>query len=215
MMVFVENPERTTPCTQVWDQIDRQRESQSPFRVARAVFPCANTFPMTLRNRLRFLRAFTPMRRRKRNNSRRHRLVKAIEVEGQPILFEVSQGHRTKKHELNYKLHSDRSISARVKRAAENRLSFFLGTDDDLAPFYARVAQDPPVAAAATRVRGLHQVKFSTPFESACWGVLNQRVGMSVARGMKNALVKHGRLSRDASTAWSFGRSRRLARWLK
>jgi DNA-3-methyladenine glycosylase II len=33
-------------------------------------------------------------------------------------------------------------------------------------------------------------VKFPTPFEAACWGVLNQRVGMLAARRMKGALVR-------------------------
>lgn len=63
------------------------------------------------------------------------------------------------------------------------------GLDDDLLPFYARAADDPPFAAVVARLYGYHQVRFGSPLELLCWAVLCQRTPLPVARRAKAALA--------------------------
>ena len=53
-----------------------------------------------------------------------------------------------------------------------NRLRFFLSLNDDLQPFYRIGLADPPFASVIECLYGLHQPKFLTPFELACWAIL-------------------------------------------
>jgi len=86
-------------------------------------------------------------------------------------------------------LSSPRRIDEDAARAMAERVSFFLGARDDVSAFYAIAARDDAFAPVAARLRGLHHAKFPTPFEAACWALLNQRVGLPRAREMKSALV--------------------------
>jgi DNA-3-methyladenine glycosylase II len=51
----------------------------------------------------------------------------------------------------------------------------WLGLDDDLAPFLAAAAADPPVAARLAAAEGLHQVRFGSLAEGATYFTLSQR----------------------------------------
>jgi DNA-3-methyladenine glycosylase II len=64
-----------------------------------------------------------------------------------------------------------------------------LSLDDDLKPFYDMGSKDPKFASLLEDLYGLHQVKFSTPFEAAAWAVLSQRISMKVANKIKNKLT--------------------------
>jgi DNA-3-methyladenine glycosylase II len=57
----------------------------------------------------------------------------------------------------------------------ERAVGRWLGLDDDLRPFLARAAADPPVAALLPTVAGLHQVRFSSLAEGAAYFTLTQR----------------------------------------
>jgi len=62
--------------------------------------------------------------------------------------------------------------------------------DDDLAEFHEIAADDPPMAARARDLHGMHHVRFPTPFEAACWAVLSQRTPIPMARRTKDAVTE-------------------------
>jgi len=65
----------------------------------------------------------------------------------------------------------------------------FLSLDDDLTALYAAAAADPPFGRVVEALHGHHHVRFSAPFEAACWAALSQRTPMAVARRRMRALV--------------------------
>ena len=60
---------------------------------------------------------------------------------------------------------------------------------DNLKEFYEIAKKDGCIQPAIKQFYGHKQVKFLTPFEIACWAVLNQRIPMSVAHKMKENIV--------------------------
>jgi DNA-3-methyladenine glycosylase II len=93
---------------------------------------------------------------------------------------------------------TDKAASLFVRR--------WLSTDDDLTGFYRIADEDRDMAPVVERLRGLHQVRFPSPFENAAWAVLAQRIPMKVARRMKQALVERygDRVEMDGRELWAF-----------
>lgn len=54
-------------------------------------------------------------------------------------------------------------------------LSGFLSLNDDLAPVYEAARDDPVFTQIVDTLYGLHHVRFSIPFEAACWTALSQQ----------------------------------------
>jgi DNA-3-methyladenine glycosylase II len=164
---------------------------------ARAPFDFAQT--------LRFVAAFTPMADEQRMEG--GALRKAVMIERTPVVFTVrSMGDAERPH-LQVTLASHAPLSPEMASAALDRIRFFLSLDDDLTPFYATAqANDPAFLPVIQRLYGMHQVKFLTPFENACWAVLTQRTPMPVARSLKRALIeRHGAsLWVDDVEYWAF-----------
>ncbi len=77
-----------------------------------------------------------------------------------------------------------------LREKVVSRVAFFLSLDDDLGPFYRIATSDPEFAPVFERSYGLHQVKFLTPFESACWALFSQHNLMTLARKMRDGLVR-------------------------
>jgi DNA-3-methyladenine glycosylase II len=69
-------------------------------------------------------------------------------------------------------------------------LRAFLSLDDDLGGMYETAEHDAAFARVVEALYGYHHVRFSTPFEAACWAALSQRTPMSVATRLKRALVE-------------------------
>ena len=76
--------------------------------------------------------------------------------------------------------------------AAEDRIRFFLSLDDDLEPFYALAAKDPAFRGVAEALYGYHPFKVLTPFESACWAVIQQRTPNTFAHETMRRLMAAG-----------------------
>jgi DNA-3-methyladenine glycosylase II len=145
------------------------------------------TPPFDFEKSLDFLGFFAPMEGEQALAGRA--LSKAVLLEGQIVVFQVAASGSVEAPRLDYTLRSDRPIGDATRRAAEDRIAFFLSLDDDLRPFYAIGLDDPPFAALVRRLYGYHQVKFLTPFENACWAVLTQRNPIPIAKQVKQAIV--------------------------
>lgn len=167
--------------------------------------------PFDFAQSLAFLGGFRPM-----NNEQTltgDTLVKAVSVAGQVVAFQVKSSGSIEQPEVAYTLFSEQPISDETRRAVVDRASFFLSLSDNLRPFYAIGRDDPAFAPIVVRLYGLHQLKFLTPFENACWAILSQRNLMTVSRKMKQALVERygGKIEIDGVTYWAFPEAYRLA----
>jgi DNA-3-methyladenine glycosylase II len=142
------------------------------------------TQPFDLALSIEFLRGFSPMTGEQRLAT--GSIVKSWLHRGQPIEATLTASARG----VDYALASPRPIDRAAEFAIADTATRFLSADEDLAPFYAIAERDDAFAPVARRLRGLHHVRFGTPFEAACWSVINQRIGRAQARAMKAALVR-------------------------
>jgi DNA-3-methyladenine glycosylase II len=151
----------------------------------------ANRFPAVapfdLGRSIAFLRGFTPMAGEHATSA--SSLTKAFRVDRRPVVARVRQEGDAAAPVLAYELFAD-GLTPAGERAAAERIRRFLGADEDLAPFYAAAAGDPPMERLTERLRGLHHVTFPSAFESACWGALYQRIPLARARAMKLGIVR-------------------------
>lgn len=141
--------------------------------------------PFRLAQTLRFLHNFAPAEGEQ--EARADTLTKAFRVSGQTIVARIAATDDDAR--LTCTLIADAPIPAETVSAMRDRIAFYLGTADDLRPFYAIGERDAAFAPIIADWYGYHQVKFPTPFENACWAVLSQRAPLAIARTMKDALI--------------------------
>ncbi|MBX3062098.1 MAG: DNA-3-methyladenine glycosylase 2 family protein [Anaerolineae bacterium] len=142
--------------------------------------------PFDFAQSLRFIGFFSPMYGEQRVIA--GSLSKALQIDERTVVFRVTAG--TSPAELIYTLFSAQQLDAEQITTAVDRIRFFLSLDDDLTRFYRIAAADPAFAPVMQQLYGLHQVKFLTPFENACWAILTQRLPIPVARKIKDAFVE-------------------------
>jgi DNA-3-methyladenine glycosylase II len=117
-------------------------------------------------------------------------LTKAVTLNGRAVAFELRNSGTIDQPALSYTLYSEQPLDEDAHEAMRDRIRFFLSLDDDLAPFYSIGQADPQFALIISRLYGLHQPKFLTPFEITCWAVLCQRIPLPIAHQIKLALVE-------------------------
>lgn len=143
--------------------------------------------PFDFRHSLEFLGHFRPAMGQQSTGG--DRLIKAVQIQGQVILYQAWAAGTPDAPELAYSLHSESPIRADAQDAVRDHLTRFLSLRDDLRPFYALAEDDPAFWPLARQLYGYHQVRFPTPFENACWAVLSQRNPMSVSGAMKERMM--------------------------
>ncbi|OLD33995.1 MAG: hypothetical protein AUI50_08095 [Crenarchaeota archaeon 13_1_40CM_2_52_14] len=146
------------------------------------------TPPFDFAKSLDFLGMFPPMQEDQTVSE--VSLTKAIRVGGRTIVFQLKPTGTIKMPALRYTLFSDHPFSHGLTDVILDRISFFLSLNDDLDQFYRIAINDPNFAPVLQKLYGLHQVKFLTPFECACWAVLSQRNQLNAARKAKQALLE-------------------------
>ena len=144
--------------------------------------------PFDFAKMLGFLRAFSPTEGEQALAA--SSVTKALTLHGRAVAFGLRSAGTVEEPRLAYTLFSEQPLSEEEHAAAADRIRFFLSLDDDLQAFYTTGRADPQFAPVIERFYGLHQPKFLTPFEIACWAVLAQRVPMPIAHRTKLALVE-------------------------
>ncbi|MEP7292890.1 MAG: DNA-3-methyladenine glycosylase 2 family protein [Chloroflexota bacterium] len=142
--------------------------------------------PFDFEQSLAFLGAFPPMHGEQQIADRS--LTTAVSIDRQPVVFRVHASGTTDTPEIAYTLYAHQPISPTLAGQAADRIAFFLSLDDDLRPLYALGEHDPSFAPVIQQNYGLHQVKFLTPFENACWALLSVRVPMALSLKVKQRL---------------------------
>lgn len=162
------------------------------------------TPPFDFDKSLQFLGIFGPTKYEQTVSS--HSLTKAISIDGQTIVFQLTSIGTIEKPRLEYTLFSAQPINEETQNAVFERMTFFLSLKDDLQPFYRIGREDADFAPIIENLYGYHQVKFLTPFENACWAVLTQRNTMKIAQKTKQALIeKYGNsLEVNEGVYWAY-----------
>src|SRR5437016_805850 len=144
--------------------------------------------PFDFAKSLDFLGVFPPMREDQTISELL--MTKSVRVGGRAIVFQLKPTGTIKMPGLKYTLFADHPFSRGLTEVVIDRISFFLSLSDDLDQFYRIAINDSSFASILQKLYGLHQVKFLTPFESACWAVLSQRNQLSAAWKAKQALLE-------------------------
>lgn len=131
-------------------------------------------------------------------------LRRIVSVLGAPVLFEVEC-----KEELTLTLHAER-LDDDLVTAATDRVRFYLGLDDDLTPLYGRA--DPVFERVVEELYGLHMLKVLTPFEAACWALVQQRTPNGFAHKTMARLAEHfgPKLTYEGKTYTAFPEARAM-----
>jgi len=117
-------------------------------------------------------------------------VTKAVTLHRRAVAFNVRDAGTLEDPRIAYTLYSEHLLGAAEQDAIVDRIRFFLSLDDDLLPFYAIGRTDPAFVPVIEHLYGLHQPKFLTPFEIACWAILAQRNPIAMAHRTKMALVQ-------------------------
>jgi DNA-3-methyladenine glycosylase II len=144
--------------------------------------------PFDFSKSLEFLSDFSPMQNEQEVKS--GTFTKAVQAKGKTVAFEVADKGTIENPKLKFTAYSEAKLTDEDKESVADRINFFLSLQDNLKEFYEIAKKDECIQPAIKQFYGHKQVKFLTPFEIACWAVLNQRIPMSVARRMKENIVK-------------------------
>lgn len=145
--------------------------------------------PFTFEISLAFIRAFPAMTGQQGVGS--GVLTLALRETGLTLGARLTAAPASEGGGLDCRLVCDQPIGEAARKAAADRLDFFLGLSDDLTEFYEAARGDAAFARVVQRLYGYHQVKFPSPTELLVWAILCQRVPIPVARAMKKALMDH------------------------
>lgn len=102
------------------------------------------------------------------------KLIEAALTSAGPVICELA-ACTAERPRLRLTIHADRELPGEVVREAGAALSQRLGLDDDLSTLYRAARADPAFGPVLKRCLGLRLIRTSTPFEAACWAVIQQR----------------------------------------
>ncbi len=86
-------------------------------------------------------------------------------------------------------VYADRPLSTTEATGLERAVTRWLGLSDDLRPFLAIAREDPPLAPLLAEADGLHQVRFASLAEGACYFLLTHRTSQAVAASRKRRIA--------------------------
>lgn len=144
--------------------------------------------PFDFSKSLAFLSDFSPMKNEQQ--VKETSFTKAVQIEGLPIAFEVSELGNVENPKLTFTGYSETKFTDEIEKSVVDRINFFLSLQDDLKEFYEIAKKDVCFKPAIEKFYGHKQVKFITPFEIACWAILAQRIPMAVAHKMKERVAE-------------------------
>ena len=102
------------------------------------------------------------------------KLIEAVLTSAGPVICELA-ACTAERPRLRLTIHADRELPEEAVREAGAALSRRLGLDDDLSTLYRAARADPVFGPVLKRCLGLRLIRTSTPFEAACWAVIQQR----------------------------------------
>ncbi|HEX4358447.1 MAG TPA: hypothetical protein VH141_13045 [Pseudonocardia sp.] len=107
-------------------------------------------------------------------------------ADGRAVVAEVAPAERG----VSVVLHSADELSGAERHQVEVAVGRWLSLADDTAPFLASARADPAMAPVLAETEGLHQLRFASVAEGACYFVLAQRTSQAQAGGRKRRLAR-------------------------
>jgi 3-methyladenine DNA glycosylase/8-oxoguanine DNA glycosylase len=107
-------------------------------------------------------------------------------ADGRAVVAEVAPAERG----VSLVLHSAEQLSGAERHQVEVAVGRWLSLSDDPAPFLAAARADPALAPVLAETEGLHQLRFASVAEGACYFVLAQRTSQAQAGGRKRRLAR-------------------------
>jgi DNA-3-methyladenine glycosylase II len=143
--------------------------------------------PFEFQRTLDFIQGFRPLAGEQEVES--GVLTKALMVDGRTVLFRLRPAPGSRQ-DLSYELFSEEKLHEPAACSVTDQIAFFLSLEDDVGPFYGIAEKDAKFYPKVKELWGLHHVKFPSLLEISCWAILAQRVQMSVAKRMKEAITE-------------------------
>lgn len=123
---------------------------------------------------------------------------RAAEVNGQPVLYGVTEGQRTRgapgpaaprRNWLEARILAGPDDGV-TRQGVVDLVRRQFSTDLDLRPFYRRVASDPALSRLVRHFRGMRIPQAPAVYETLISAVLEQQVNLSFAHQVKKALIQ-------------------------
>ena len=130
-----------------------------------------------------------------------------LDLDGRLVLVTVRSTGSVDSPELAIELRGE-GLTDADGEVAVAQVRWMLGTDQELASFYALAETDPALAGLARQFRGLHLPRTATLFEALVLAILGQQISANVARTMRTLLIeRYGtRAEFDGATYYAFPR---------
>ena len=112
-----------------------------------------------------------------------------LDLDGKLALASVRSNGSLDAPELELVLRGD-DVTLQDGARASRQLTWLLGADQDLGPFYALAECDPVMSLLVRRFQGLHLPHTATVFEALVLGVLGQQISASVARIIRTLIIE-------------------------
>lgn len=130
-----------------------------------------------------------------------------LDLDGRLVLVTVRSTGSVDSPELAIELRGE-GLTDADGEVAVAQVRWMLGTDQELASFYALAESDLALAGLARQFRGLHLPRTATLFEALTVAILGQQISASVARTMRTLLIeRYGtRAEFDGATYYAFPR---------
>ena len=112
-----------------------------------------------------------------------------LDLDGRLALAAVRSVGSAENPRLSIELRGEHLSTADAELAA-GQIGWMLGTDQDLAPFYAQAQSIPGLSHLVCQFAGLHLPRTATLFESLVLAILGQQISASVARMMRLLIIE-------------------------
>ena len=139
--------------------------------------------------------------------------IRLLDLGNKAALASVSSEGTADAPELAVALTGEDLTDDDAERAAQ-QISWLLGCDQDLRPFYDAVGDDPVLADVVGQFYGYHNTRTASVFEALVQAVMGQQIATAVARIVRNLLIEHyGVRATVAGREWyAFPRADTLAK---
>ena len=112
-----------------------------------------------------------------------------LDLEGKLVLASVRSSGSVDSPELEVELQGE-GLGLNDVALAKSKVSWLLGVDQDLTPFYAVGRADKAMAGLVEQFYGLHLPHTATVFEALVLAVLGQQISTGVARIIRTLLIE-------------------------
>ena len=138
--------------------------------------------------------------------------LRLLDLGEKVALASVSSQGTADNPELAVTLNGEDLTDDEAERAAK-QISWLLGCDQDLRPFYDSVGDDAVLAEVVQQFYGYHNTRTASVFEALVQAVMGQQIATAVARIVRNLLIENYgvRGTVDGREWYAFPRAEALA----